>query len=141
MIRTYESMQYIGTDLFNDKNYCGVIATATACKVSFGKAHSLFKKVGRKNRVGTNMRMYEDVYFKLGYNLRVEKGWQLKNSWSELGTTRDVAKRYPKGVWLVQTRKHIFCIVNGKINDWNENKKAGHGSMSKIYSILEVTKV
>jgi hypothetical protein len=139
MYASYESMARVGREVYNDFNFCGVIATATACNVSFGEAHKQYKKQGRVNGVGTNMDMYKAVFSTLGYTLRVEKGWQLKNTWAEMGTTRNVAKRYPKGTFLIRTRKHIYCLVNGYANDWNDAKKSGHGSKTRIYSIVEVT--
>ena len=148
---TYVKMASVAYNKFNDKGFCGVVATATACRISFGKAHNAWKKIGgRRNGQGTQWNIYSNSIFKVfGYKMDRVVDYitydrpDLNPDGYKMGTTSKVINnpQYQKGVYLIRTRRHIFAMVNGKVNDWNENKKVGQGSRTRVTNIYKVTKL
>lgn len=147
---TYEKMAEVGKRNFKDGGFCGVIATATACRVSFGKAYNEWKVKGRRNGQGTQWNYFsEGIFKKLGYKIERIVDYitydrpDLNPNGYKMGTTAKVIKdkNYQDGVYLIRTHKHIFAMVNGKVNDWNPNKNKGYGSKTKVTNIYKVEKI
>ena len=109
---TYESLKQSAQYYRGERNYCGVIATAIALGLKFGKARSLLSRQGRPTGKGTPFEAFDEVFKQYGFGFmpyKLGKQYHLKN----------VAKRLPKdGIYLVYSRSHISCIRYGELQDW-----------------------
>lgn len=125
--RSYESLAKVGQKYYNDTNFCTVIAVATVCQMSFGKARAKMEKAGRKHRKGTFPSVYHGVIKARGYEMESIGGY--------LGDhVRTMGKKLGKGTYLVQVRGHVLAIVDGKINDWSEDRAL------RVRTVYKITK-
>jgi len=133
---TYESMAKVGETVMNDTNFCGVIAVATACRVSFGKARAELKKQGRRDKKGSPLPYIERATKRLGYEAKLIASWGDK-----MPSTLNIAKAYPVGVYYVLMNSHIFTMVNGRINDWMKERidTKGARARSRVYRVYQIT--
>lgn len=49
----FERLNSVAKEVYDDKDYCAVIAIALMCNVSYGKARAALERAGRKHRKGT----------------------------------------------------------------------------------------
>ena len=119
-----------------DSNYCSVVATSIACRVSYSKAHTACAQVGRKiNRGMSNHAIFQAVNL-LGCELtpvtnRNNKPLRQRNG--SKYTPKTIGKRLKSGYYIVFVRGHVFAVVNGEVEDWTDNR-AHH-----IYAAYRVT--
>lgn len=112
-MRTYEKLRHAGMAHYNDWNFCSVIATATACNISFGKAKHKLENKGREHRKGCWH--FYDVIQDRGFALEEVDGYY--NTF-----VRKLGERLPKGTYIVLTSRHVACMVDGVMNDWSEDR-------------------
>ncbi len=130
---TYQQLAAIAAKHYNDRNCCTVIATAKACKVSYGKAFNALKREGRKTGRGTRSRVYILAMADLGYAAR-EIDSDL------IGRTIGTAERYlpQKGTYLIHVRGHVAAYVDGVLHDWSSAEHSGKPRRHRITAIRQV---
>lgn len=95
---------------FAEHNDCTVRAVAIAAQVDYAKAHHAMKVEGRRNRCGAYPRQYFDALKKMGM--------MLTDRTFHSCTARTIAQQFPRGTFLVQVSRHVFCMRDGVIHDW-----------------------
>lgn len=145
---TYKKLRMIA-DSHNEKNDCGVIALAAACRVSYEEAHAALSKFGRKSQDGTNMYQLHSAALSLGFKIvtedisefiqsRYPKGHQVLKS-----ITTHHAARFPGAfqegeafLLLVRGGRHIAAVVDGVTVDWTEGTSAKTNTHSGFYRVV-----
>lgn len=161
---SYKEMDRIGrSSKFQDTNFCGVIAVAKACRVSFGKARAkmMAKKyvfLARPHRKGSPFKSMLWATKELGYKMEVvgvnnkyakwdevtkETGMFFKAPLIKFPSTLKIAEQYPHGVYMVLINRHIFTMVNGVIHDWMQKviDNNRRGAKSHVEMVYKVTKI
>ena len=131
---SYQELKRIGEKYYSDTNFCTVIATAKACRCSFGKAYSALKRGGRKTRKGTYTHQYHKAIVEIsGKTIEKLEGFEGK-------TVGYVEHSLPKkGTFLIKVSRHVACMVDGKIYDWTErSENNGKASRRRVVHIHEV---
>lgn len=133
-MQDYKTLRDVGTK-YNDTNFCGVIALATALDISFKRAKRKLEKLGRVHRQGTYDYQLNRVIRNHGYDIRalIDRGM----------TANQAQKTYTKGtyiVWFHGSIDHIACLKDGQYNDWIDKKYRGKAPKFQVYRIYEVTK-
>jgi len=109
------------------RNHCAVIALAAAAGVSFGKAATVLRDMGRKdNTVGTSVSALVCGATKLG--LKVSDKAMVVS-----GTAQRFAANTPEGMFFVITTGHVACVKNGELVDHEQ------GFRKKIVAVLEIS--
>lgn len=136
MIKTkYEELAKIGHKHYNDTNFCSVIAVATICRISFGKARMKLSEMGRQHRRGSITPWINSVIQKRGYNLEfMQSDYAVWKNEFEGHHVKTMPKKLPKGDYLIYVRGHVLAMVDGKINDWSEDRAL------RVKSVYKVTK-
>lgn len=96
-------------------NDCTVRALAIAAGVPYDSAYDLLKKLGRKSGVG----------FRLGDWL-IDQSWATKLPFPAVKGQRRMnpdsfAQTFPGGVFICKTAKHVYCVLDGVVQDTVEN--------------------
>ena len=135
---SYQQLAAIAAKHYNDRNCCTVIATAKACKVSYGKAFNALKREGRKTGRGTRPRVYILAMAALGYAAREIES-------DHVGRTIGTAERQlpPRGTYLIHVRGHVAAYVDGKLHDWTSaelNGKPCRRIVTDIHQVKPLTK-
>lgn len=143
---SYDDLAKVGKKYYKDTGFCAVIAIATACKISFGKARAMCKKLGRPDRKGTPLPIIGEVIRRRGYrakplttfDLNTKGGWTWytdRSDWEYVGHhLKTMPNKLPKGTYMILVRNHILTMVDGKINDWSE------GRSLRVQRVWEITK-
>ena len=130
-METYKALRQAAGHYAGEKNFCSVIAVATAAGCKLGKARAAMSRAGRLSGRGASMRQIDLAAAELG--LRVELDCGLTASLTTLATA---TRRLPqKGTFFVYTRGHISCVRDGVLNDW----AAENNSRKRVTFVLEVT--
>ena len=134
---SYSELAKIGTKYYKDSGYCGVIAGAKACRCSYGKAFSEMERQGRKRGKGSSVGMIEEAIKNIsGKRTAIIRG----GGW--IGKTVAQAERGlpKKGTFLIYQKRHIACLIDGKIFDWTgKDEGNGKASRKRVMFISEVT--
>lgn len=126
-MQTYEELKKIGQKYYNDNNFCTVIAVATVCKMSFGRARIKMQEAGRKHQNGAYAHQYHQVIKNRGFRLEEVAGFRgchVKTMGQKLG----------KGTYLVQVNRHVLAIVDGVINDWSAERSL---RVKTVYQVIK----
>jgi hypothetical protein len=115
-----------------ETNDCGVKAVALVANVSYNTAHAALAARGRKNGKGT---MTADIHRALiiDFNVKIEQ----VNAREIIATypmphcekatcltthhPRRFAKAWPKGKFLLYTKRHVAAVIDGELHDWTVN--------------------
>lgn len=125
--RSYEELAKVGQKWYQDTNFCTVIAVATVLNQSFGKARFKLQKAGRVHRKGTNVILYHAVLKRSGYSLNYISGFEGHH-------VKTMGQKLGQGTYLIQVRGHVLAMVDGKINDWSEDRSL------RVRTVFKVTK-
>ena len=138
---SYKELARIGRKYYGDTNFCTVIATAKACRCSFGKAFNELKRQGRKTGKGswgapkaiTAISGKEVVPYSAVPSMSEKVGC----------TIGQAEKNLPKkGTFLLHVRGHIACMVDGTLYDWSaRSERNGRACRKRIISIDKVKEV
>ena len=117
---SFEELYKVGQRYYSDSGFCAVIATAVACDISFGKALSFSKKVGRTHRKGTSLVMIHGM---------LALGGKKITPIANFGATLTTSERHaPKtGRYMFLVRGHVAAMRDGVLEDWTSG-----GSKRKI---------
>jgi len=126
--RSYESLAEVGRKHYKDTNFCTVVAVATVCEMSFGKARIKMEKAGRPHRYGAYQWQYHEVIQRRGYKIEPVYGYEGHH-------VKTMGKKLGQGKWLVNVRGHVLAVVDGKINDWSEDRSL------RVREVFKVTKI
>jgi hypothetical protein len=128
---SYRELARIAQTYYSDNGFCAVIATAKACRCSFGKAFNALKREGRRVRTGTHPSQYHQAIREIsGKSCERFEGFEGR-------TIADAETNLPrKGTFLIRVRKHVACMVDGKIYDWTaRTENNGKASRRRIISV------
>ncbi len=116
-------------DAMNETRDCAIIATTVVTGEGYPKIHELYKKLGRRNRCGTQFPLIHTVFDMLGFKLHPITNYY------DGASVRSIAPQLPsKGKFLVRTRKHVAAIIDGAVVDWSEQRKL---YVKEIYQVTD----
>lgn len=100
-----------------ETNDCVVRAIAHSCEFSYGKAHAICAKLGRKPRRG--------VYFRRDILPALQRYISIVDVTAayDARTILTLACELYDGRYMVQTRGHVLAICNGLVLDWAADRK------------------
>lgn len=117
-----------------DRSACTVIATAIVCGCSHASADKVVTEVGGRTRGNgiyfNGTELMHSVLAKFGKVATSEYQRQYGVRGFSLKT---VAKRYPRGRYLVFIKGHVAALRNGKLDDWSE------GRSHTVLSVYRIT--
>lgn len=127
-----------------ETNDCAVRAVTVATGADYELIHKLMIDCGRKPRKGTPTYVTHRVMNELGYDMRPISPFAFISRYPGAGkklqnVTSHHMRRYPS-VWkdgktyLLRSRGHIWCVVDGENHDWSINNAL------RVIEIYEVTK-
>ena len=130
-LHSYEQYRDVWHKYYNDTNFCGVIAVASAAQVAFGKAYRFLQSAGRRTRQGTPMQCIRDALLAFGCDVDMDARSDL------IGRTLSVAVRAldKNKTYLVLVRGHILTVDKGHMVDWTDPTRR-----HKVKWIWEVTR-
>ena len=109
--RPYSKLERVAREVYNDSNYCSVVALAAATGWSFGKAQAHCARHGREFGKGMDVVLLKRAYRAAGLDLE-----SIDPPAATLGAS---CKRLQKdGIFLLVSTRHITCVRNGSIVDW-----------------------
>lgn len=118
MSARYNKLHRIGKTRYNEKNDCSVIAVASTCNVSYGKAQAVLRRAGREDRKGASGTAIINAMKSLGFNVTVEeiKGSVITNA------------RLTHGAAIILTASHASAVYDGELHDYEAagRKRATH---------------
>ena len=151
-----------------DNGYCGVAALAMTMFRSYNSAYELAARVfGRRHGEGTALHnaacwarfnettdhtarciftrdgsMYGDA---LRYGKRYADGFEVADLSSRGFTLASVAKRYPKGKYIVLIDRHAVAFKDGVCMDWTDAHLKSeftyrNYSKKRVHAVIEITK-
>lgn len=139
---TYQSINAVSKS-FGERGDCAVITVATACVVSYERAHEALRLAGRKDRAGTFLCQTERAIESLGFKLRRWTSAEYVAKVHSYGKkisciTTHHPDRFPKhwatGTFLFSCSGHILCVKDGVNHDWTR------GRAKRVIWVHEVTK-
>lgn len=108
MKHLYKDLWHVARKYYNETNCCSVIAVASLCDISFGKARKIMEKHGRKHRKGSWA--FLDVIVKRGYKFIPVTEYD--------GTfVKKLGDRLPSGNYCIITAQHVLAMHDGVVND------------------------
>lgn len=114
-------------------NDCTVRSIAIACEITYDTAYDILKEAGRKCGQGFEFSKWiksnpniNNKQFKWNF-FKAVKGYRRMNP---LTFTRE----YKEGIYICQTAKHVFAVVNGTVQDMFQERPD-----RCIYGCWEVT--
>ena len=111
---SYSELAKVGQRYYNDSGYCAVLATAVVCDLSFGKALSFSKKVGRQHRKGSSLHMIK-VMMALNNKTMEQLPSDIHGK-----TLKTVGRNAPStGRYLYLVRGHVAAVRDGVLEDWS----------------------
>ena len=111
---SYSELAKVGQRYYNDSGYCAVLATAVVCDLSFGKALSFSKKVGRQHRKGSSLHMIK-VMMALNNKTMEQLPSDVHGK-----TLETVGGNAPStGRYLYLVRGHVAAVRDGVLEDWS----------------------
>ncbi len=131
---TYEQLRKVAKVIYKDKGFCTVIATAIACKVSYGRAYGELAFHERKHGKGSVANQYEYAIEGLGCTIKEVYCFYKNFKETKPQSFSKIIKTLSRDkIYLITTKRHVTCMINGKIEDWMDSRRK-HG----VYSIKEV---
>ena len=112
---SYSELAKVGQRYYNDSGYCAVLATAVVCDLSFGKALSFSKKVGRQHRKGSSLQMIRTM---LSLNNKILTELPADIHGKTLKTVGRNASA-TTGRYLYLVKGHIAAVRDGILEDWS----------------------
>jgi len=125
--QAYKDLAKVGHTYYSDTNFCTVIAVATVCNMSFGKARIKMEKAGRKHKNGAYTHQYHEVIKRRGFKLEAIDGFVGHH-------VNTMGRKLGKGTFLVQVAGHVLAVVDGVVNDWSAERKL------RVKTVYKVTK-
>ena len=126
---TYEQLRKVATEVYKDRGFCTVIATALCAKISFGKAYQTMKDNDRVHGKGAILANCCDAIKSLGCTVTGIYTYHWK-------TFNQTVKLLPKDkIYLISTDKHVTCVLYGKVQDWVKTN-----SRKRVRVVYEVTR-
>jgi hypothetical protein len=129
-MKTYQTgkeLYDIGRKYYKDSNHCTVVGLAVSCKVSYGKAFNIFKKLGRITGKGTHKGTQIMAFRELGY--------ELKRVHCEAKTVTTLANHLPSaGQYVAYTRGHMLAVDDGVVKDWTDGRR------HRVIAVFQVVK-
>ena len=126
-MKTYDELYETGVKYYGDDNNCSVVSLAVACKVSYGKAFNVYKKLGRKTGKGTYKEIQMQAFRELGY--------KLERVHCKAKTVKTLPNHLPKqGQFIAYVRGHVLAIDDGIVKDWTD------GCRHRIKEVFRVQK-
>ena len=120
-VLSFDRLHKVGTTVYGQQGFCGVIATAVALDCSFGKADALLQRSGARegDRTGTRFDKMLDVISE--YAGVVESEIKVNT----LAQLADLSAREPESRFIVLTDKgnHVVCARAGVVEDFNGPRK------------------
>ena len=111
---------------YQERADCSVIAVSMATNIDYPTVWKAFSAAGRKPRNRTAMVFTYVALKQLGFD------------WEKVGpagkTVISLARNIGPGTFLVRTRRHIFCVRDGEVLDYQK------GTRSRILFVYRVTK-
>lgn len=120
-----------------DRGDCAVRALANATGMRYTFAHSILEDFGREEGCGTDFGVAHQAYTSEEFSLVAHYDYSKAEGYESLEDTlgmkaeksvtiAQALKKFPKGVFIMGTPAHLFCVKDGKIVDTVENDpKAG----------------
>lgn len=127
IMRKYKDLDLVAKKYYKDSNFCSVVAVATVCNMSFGKARIKMEKAGRPHRKGAYQWHYHEVIKRRGFKLEPVYGFEGHHA-------KTMGKKLSSGTYLVSVRGHVLAIVDGVINDWSASRS------HRVREVYRVTK-
>jgi hypothetical protein len=152
-MNTYIELAKRGRE-YGETNFCTVIAVALCLKTTFEDAWNLMNSKGRRIGKGTTFNDYSKALEERGMtvnNIYSRHRWRDSrtgkvNGYSDpevsasfpraryIKTVNDLTTYLPRtGTFLVRINKHVLTFVNGKVEDWTDNRR------HRVLAIYEVT--
>lgn len=127
--KDYWQVERIAEKYYQDHNMCTLVALIASTGCSYGKAFSIFNKLGRQKRKGTYRHQQRRALAELGYKLTEVPRYAK--------TLTKIEELVPKtGTYWVYSRRHVTCVVDGKVFDVPLK-----GSRRRVQSIYKVETV
>ena len=101
-------------DGYGETNDCTVIAVAQVCSVSYEKAHSVMRHLGRKPRKGFSMEKTLEAIRGFGFSCEEVKLYG--NTVARLHIPRN-------DIFLIETSSHVFAARDGKSLDYTRGRR------------------
>lgn len=104
----------------NEDNDCVIRALSIAAQMPYSEVWQHFKNLGRRRRCGIHYGLWRPYMKRLfpGLKLLVAgqdfEGKTVNALEAELGS---------RNVYIVETRRHLLCIRNGKAQDWTTGRR------------------
>lgn len=115
-----------------ENNDCAVIAIAVACKITYKKAHSICKKLGRKNGRGLRTFTILQAIKKAGYEIEFNT-FGLKQPNGSKYTPKTIERAVKlNGMYLAFTGDHVFAIKEKEVICWCKNRSLHINRLVKI---------
>tara|TARA_E500000305_G_C3934652_1_gene194455 strand:+ start:151 stop:639 length:489 start_codon:yes stop_codon:yes gene_type:complete len=135
------------SDKWRESNDCTVKALAIATGKTYEQAHGALALRGRNHRKGVSMFTFWDALADLGFTKKetyrhsaVQKAENIyyqkceetqeiakkmrRTRWAKGRTMKSIEPHLPKrGVYIIQTSRHVLCVRAGQIHDWTTNRK------------------
>ena len=104
----------------HEKGDCAVKAIAVAAKWEYREAHAALKKHGRCDGKGTKKGLVEAVLELAGYSVtEIDRS----KVWAKTITNIKNDELFSHGTYIVRTRGHVLCVVDGKPVDWTAGRR------------------
>lgn len=108
------------SDKRGERNDCAVVAVSIAGRVPYNKAHDALRLAGRKNRKGTQRWQTKAALETIGCTYEVTEAPRQPNG--SRYTAKTIGNGFKRGFYLVFYRGHVAAMVNGKIEDWTDDR-------------------
>lgn len=115
-------MNYVKADkgsiAIGERNDCSVKALSIVADIHYGIAHKIMKIGGRKDGCGSTVASLMAALAVLGWkNTEVTDSVNAK-------TIKKVSSdpAFSTGRFLIYTRGHIVSVIDGKVEDWSEDR-------------------
>ncbi len=116
---------------FRENNDCAVVAIAAATGVPYAAAHAALKAAGRKDCRGTFIHQTQKALLALGFRMiNVPMSSVIATFPSPHNNLKTItshhperfAKVWPRGAFMLRSRRHILAIVDGVNCDWSKGR-------------------
>ena len=113
----------------NENKDCAVRAIAHGASTSYQTTHAIMSSFGRKRRGSS----YNDQITNTMHALNMETNNITRPVKQRAKTVKTAQRILTKGTYLVFTRCHLLCIIDGEVRDWADDRQL------RIQKVLEVT--
>ncbi len=123
------------TGFKNERNDCSVVAVSLVCGVSYAEAHLILKKLGRRNRCSTDIKIIMQAVAEFGcsyYNIAAKPPVCSSNLYkrfykpncSSSYTPKTITAALSKGEkYICFTVDHCFAVIGGNVQDWAKDRR------------------